>query len=359
MCNSHGTEHAPVILPEPADWYGEVLPLEPVDDLTITTICDNSYDMLLTTLGPATRLGQTNAPAARTPVPTFVERDTITLPVAEAGFSAVVTVRKGDATHRVLFDTGISPLGCVTNMDRIGIDPGDIGAVVCSHGHFDHTAGLSGLAQRVGRVNMPVLIHPEFFRRRRVAIGDRDPIYLPTTDKQALEGAGFTVIENRQPSFLLDSSVLITGEVDRTTAFEKGFAAHQAFFDGNWAPDPLILDDQALIVHVRDKGLVILTGCGHSGIVNIIRYAQRLTGIDCIHHVMGGFHLNGPAFEPIIPDTVAALTEIAPTYISPAHCTGWKAAHAIAAALPDAFIPNSVGTSFHLRGAESDRLAQS
>ncbi|MFM1918028.1 MAG: hypothetical protein RJB01_1543, partial [Actinomycetota bacterium] len=160
---------------------------------------------------------------------------------------------------------------------------------------------------------------------------------------------GFDVIENRQPSFLLDSSILITGEVDRTTGFEKGFAAHQAFLDGNWEPDPLILDDQALIVHVRDKGLVILTGCGHSGIVNIIRYAQRLTGVDRIHHVMGGFHLNGPAFEPIITDTVNALTQIAPTYISPAHCTGWKAAHAIAAALPDAFIPNSVGTSFMLR----------
>lgn len=348
MCNSHGAQAAPVILPEPAEWHGEVLDLEPVDDLTITTICDNSYDMLLTNTGPARRLGQTNAPAPRSPVTTFVEGETFTLPVAEAGFSAVVTVRKGDATHRILFDTGISPQGCVTNMDRIGIDPRDIGAVVCSHGHFDHTAGLTGLAERVGRVNMPVLIHPEFFRQRRVAIGDREPIYLPTTDKKALEGEGFTVIENRQPSFLLDSSVLITGEVDRTTGFEKGFAAHQAFLDGNWEPDPLILDDQALIVHVRGKGLVILTGCGHSGIINIIRYAQRITGVREIHLVMGGFHLNGPAFEPIITDTVSAMVDIAPSYIVPAHCTGWKAAHAIASALPDAFIPSAVGTSFHL-----------
>jgi len=145
--------------------------------------------------------------------------------------------------------------------------------------------------------------------------------------------------------------VLITGEVDRTSDFEQGSVIHEARRNGTWEPDPLILDDQALIANVAGKGLVVLTGCGHAGVVNICRYAQRLTGIDRIHAVLGGFHLNGPLFEPIIGPTLDAFEELAPDVLVPTHCTGWKATHAIAARLPDAFIQNSVGTTFELTGS--------
>jgi 7,8-dihydropterin-6-yl-methyl-4-(beta-D-ribofuranosyl)aminobenzene 5'-phosphate synthase len=192
-----------------------------------------------------------------------------------------------------------------------------------------------------------VLIHPEFWARRRLAIPG-EPFELPTTSRRALEDAGFGIIKQRQPSFLYDRSVLITGEVDRVTGFEKGFPIHQAWRGGGWEPDPLILDDQALIAHVAGRGLVVLTGCGHAGIVNICRYAQRLTGVEKLHAVIGGFHLTGPLFEPVIGDTVTALEQLAPEVIVPAHCTGWKATHAIARRLPGAFIQNSVGTTFHL-----------
>ena len=104
-------------------------------------------------------------------------------------------------------------------------------------------------------------------------------------------------------------------------------------------------------MHVAGRGLVVLTGCGHAGIVNICRYAQRLTGVPHLHAVIGGFHLTGPAFEPIISDTVAALDGLAPDVVVPAHCTGWKATPAIARALPAAFIQNSVGTTFDLIAA--------
>ena len=93
---------------------------------------------------------------------------------------------------------------------------------------------------------------------------------------------------------------------------------------------------------------MVLTGCGHAGIVNIVRYAQRLTGVEHVHAVMGGFHLNGPLFAPIVPPTVDALADLAPDVVVPAHCTGWDAAQAIAARLPDAFLQNSVGTRFEL-----------
>ena len=123
---------------------------------------------------------------------------------------------------------------------------------------------------------------------------------------------------------------------------------HEALTDGTWTPDPLIIDDQALIVHVAGHGLVVLTGCGHAGIINIVRYARRLTGVDTVAAVVG-FHLSGPAFEPIIKPTVEALAEIGAEAILPAHCTGWRAAHALAQAMPEAYIPNSVGSRLELR----------
>jgi 7,8-dihydropterin-6-yl-methyl-4-(beta-D-ribofuranosyl)aminobenzene 5'-phosphate synthase len=144
---------------------------------------------------------------------------------------------------------------------------------------------------------------------------------------------------------LVDQMILISGEVARTTEFEKGFPIHYAKRNDHWQPDPLIMDDQCAIMHVKDKGLVIVTGCGHSGIINIIRNAQAITGITQIYAVIGGFHLTGGLFEPIIPATINAFKEIAPRYIIPGHCTGWSATHQIARAFPESFIPSSVGTT--------------
>jgi 7,8-dihydropterin-6-yl-methyl-4-(beta-D-ribofuranosyl)aminobenzene 5'-phosphate synthase len=107
-------------------------------------------------------------------------------------------------------------------------------------------------------------------------------------------------------------------------------------------------DDQALVLHVKDKGLVVLTGCGHAGVINTIRHAQKLTGVQKLYAVIGGFHLTGALFVRIIPPTVAALKELSPTLIVPAHCTGWKAIHEIARELPQAFVPISVGTRLML-----------
>src|SRR5262249_58370650 len=118
-----------------------------------------------------------------------------------------------------------------------------------------------------------------------------------------------------------------------------------AFRDGGWSPDPLILDDQALLVRVAGRGLVVLSGCGHAGIVNTVRYARRLTGEQQIAAVVGGFHLSGPMFERIIGPTVDAFDELAPSLLVPAHCTGWRAVHSLAARFPDAFVQACVRTT--------------
>lgn len=325
-----------------------IVPLEPVDAVQITTLMDNYSDMLLPSEGPAKRAFSLEAPAPRIAVATFEGGESRESMLAEHGFSALVTIVKGGQRRTVLFDTGVSPDGLVENMRRLSLTPKDAEAIVLSHGHFDHTGGMAGLIRALGRPNLPVIIHPEFWSRRRLAVPGSEPREIPTTSKPALRGAGFEIVEERQPSFLLDGSLLVTGEVDRTTEFEQGFPIHQKFDGGGWVPDPLILDDQAVVIHVRDKGLVVLTGCGHAGIVNIARYAQKLTGVERVYAVLGGFHLGGPLFEPVIPQVVAALTDLAPEVIVPAHCTGWRATHALAAALPGSFIQNSVGTRFDL-----------
>lgn len=321
--------------------------LEPVDGVSVTTVMDNVSDVFMPPQGPARR-----APMAtrhRRSAATMVDGDVPDALVAEHGLSFLVTITKGAQQHNILYDTGWSPDGAVENMRRLDIDPTDIEVVVCSHGHFDHTTGLDGLIRRLGgTVGLPVVIHPHFWRRRRATLPGLGGFDMPTTSRQALTGAGFEIIEERQPSFLFHNSVLITGEVARTTGYEPGFPIQEAWVDEHWEADPLVLDDQALVVDIKDKGLVVLTGCGHAGVVNICRYARRLANDRPLYGVLGGFHLNGPLFEPLIPRVLDDLESMSPRVIVPAHCTGWRAQHAIGARFGDAFVPNSVGTRFEL-----------
>ncbi len=334
--------------PAPGDAIDPIA-LEPVDEVTITTLVDNVYDALLAGDSGVTRAPFTVGTAR---APQFESGATTVGLMAEHGFSALVTIRRGTATTVLLFDTGLSPDAMTTNCDRLGVDLSHLQGVVLSHGHFDHAGGLAGLAGKKGIRSLPMVVHPNIWARRRMAVPGREPDELPTLSKRTLEREGFAVIERREPSLLVDGCVLITGEVDRTTEFERGMpSAHQAWTGSTWQPDPLVLDDQALVVHVRGRGLVVLTGCGHAGVVNIVRHAQRLTGVTTLHALIGGLHLSGPAFEPIIRPTVDALTAMTPGLLVPGHCTGWRAQHALAAALPDAWVAGSSGSSFHLAAA--------
>ena len=196
-----------------------------------------------------------------------------------------------------------------------------------------------------------MILHSLAWTRRRLALpGSTEE--LPTLSKRALTSEGFEVIERRQPSLLAGGCVLITGEIDRTTEFEHGMPpAHQRWAGSDWEPDPLIIDDQALVAHVRGKGLVVVTGCGHAGAVNLVRHAQRLTAVPRLHALLGGLHLSGAYFAPVIGPTVQALTELGPDLLVPGHCTGWRAQHTLAAALTDSWVQGSSGTRYHLTAA--------
>jgi len=325
--------------------------LEAVDTVEITILMDNVTDPLLVDHGSVARMSWPKAILGGVPtVPSLVAAET-GIPdalIAEPGFSALVRVEKAGRSRTLLFDTGVSPNGVVGNMRRLQIDPKEIEVIVLSHGHWDHVTGMEGLVRVLRRGNLPVMIHPEFWSRRRLNFPGFLTAEFPATSRAALGEMGFTIVEERQPSFLLDGAVLVTGEVDRTTPFETGFAGHEALRDAGWQADPLILDDQALVVSLGARGLVVLSGCGHAGIVNTVRYARKLTGQDTLAAIVGGFHLSGPMFEPIIAPTVQAMAELSPSLLVPAHCTGWKACYALAARFPDAFVMGTVGTTISL-----------
>lgn len=310
--------------------------LKEVDSVEILTIVDNTIDLLMAGSQQVKRL----------PLPPdALTRESL---VAEHGFAALVTVTHGNTSESLLFDAGLSKNGLMHNMDVLEVQPKELHTIVLSHGHADHTNGLMGMVERLGDRKIPLLLHPDAFLQRKLMFPDGHEIRLPPPDRRLLSEEGIEFIEEPKPSYLLGGLVLVTGQIRRSTPFEQGFPMHYARMDDHWQQDPLIHDDQAVVLHVKDRGLVILTGCGHAGAINTIRHAQELTGIQDVYAVMGGFHLTGALFEPIIAPTVAALKEFNPAMIVPAHCTGWKATHAIARELPEAFVPNSVGTRFML-----------
>jgi len=365
MCTEpgHSDHHVTTFVPHPEFDFELADPVSvvPVDAVTLTTLVDNTSDLLLAGQGPVTRAGllaAANAPRLATSV--LDTGETYDIPLAQHGFAMLVTVTRSGTDHHLLFDAGMTPDGLVDNMRRLGLSPADVELVVLSHGHSDHVTGLDGFIRALPRANLPLVVHPAVWTKRRIAIPGVLELELPSPSRRALADAGLDIIERQHPSLVFDGSVLITGEVDRTTDFEHGMPFHEAFTEGAWGPDPLILADQALVIDVTGHGLVVLTGCGHAGVVNIVRYVRRLTGIPRVAAVVGGFHLSGPVFEPVIERTVNALAELQPEVVIPAHCTGWRANYSLAARLPDAYVPNSVGTRLELRaGPSTDSLRAS
>lgn len=308
------------------------MPLSPVDRLEVTILVDNVVNMLLGGAPPAMRRHRLD-----------FERPGL---LAEHGMAMLVSVIKGERSSTFLFDAGLSRDALTNNMDVLDVRAQDIQTVVLSHGHADHCGGLAGMVRRRGKRRLPVLLHPDAYLMRKVVLPDGSEIRLPPPDLRSLSAEGIEVVEDRQPSYVIEGLALVTGAVPRAVDFEAGFSIHYAEMRGVWQPDPWIHDDQAVVVNVRDKGLVVLTGCGHAGIINILRYARAATGVESVHGVIGGLHLEGGIFEPRIQRTVEMLVEMQPRVVVPGHCTGWRATHALADALPDAFVPNSVGTRY-------------
>lgn len=311
--------------------------LKTVDRVEVLTLVDNYIDLLL----PPSEI-MSRPPLAKD---NNILGDTL---LAEHGLSLLVTVYRGDDRHTVLFDTGYTKLGVLHNMDMLGVDAKQIEAVVLSHGHMDHTGSLFGVLEKLSGP-VPLVVHPGAFAHPRYTRSPDGALRLwpRTLVRKDLEQTNAEIVESRTPTLVADGTVLVTGEVERTSGFEKGFPNALIERDGEIVQDP-IADDQSVVVRLRGKGLVVITGCAHSGVVNTLVFARKTTGEQNVHAVLGGFHLTGPFFEKIHEDTVAAIKEMNPEVVMPMHCTGWKAMQRFSKEFPSSFVLNSVGSKLML-----------
>jgi len=264
--------------------------------------------------------------------------------LAEHGFSALVKTSLQSKTHTLLFDFGFSEDGAAQNAKVLGADMTQVEAATLSHGHMDHTGGMQKLTALIGKRNIPFVVHPAVFKSPRyIKYGEDYRINLPQLTREAVREAGLSVIETAKPYLLLDDTILFLGEIPRRTDFEKGIPVAYWQKDGQETWDA-IEDDTSVVMNLKDKGLVILSGCAHAGIINTVQYAVEVTGMEKIHVIMGGFHLSGPLFEPIIDRTVAELRKFHPDYVVPVHCTGRKAVLTVEREMPEQFLLNMAGT---------------
>jgi 7,8-dihydropterin-6-yl-methyl-4-(beta-D-ribofuranosyl)aminobenzene 5'-phosphate synthase len=264
--------------------------------------------------------------------------------IAEHGFSALVKTTDGGTEHTLLFDFGYSPNGVVHNMDALGVDATRIEETALSHGHMDHTGGLENVIKKVGK-SLKIFLHPFAIDKNRYLKFTEDfKLKFPELKGENLSGAGLEVIATEKPVEMIDGYSLFLGEVPRQTAFEQGMPLATYANDSGEHKDDII-DDSSLVFSLKGKGLVILTGCAHAGIINTIRHAQKVTGVEKVHVVIGGFHLGGANMDAVVSPTINELKQIAPEYIIPCHCTGRTAMMAMERELPG-FVLSMSGTRF-------------
>ncbi|HAD03702.1 MAG: hypothetical protein A2091_06955 [Desulfuromonadales bacterium GWD2_61_12] len=231
--------------------------------------------------------------------------------IGEHGFSCLVETPR----CKLLFDTG-QGLGLLHNAAELGVNLAELDGVALSHGHYDHAGGLAALL--AARAPLTVWAHPDIFLDRywRSEFESR-PIGNPNLRPDLEErGAVFSLDRGFRE---LATGVWFSGEIPRTNDFEKGDPHLVVPSAGGFSIDPL-LDDQALILD-SGKGLVLLCGCAHAGLVNTMQHAFRQTGRDRIHAVIGGTHL-GPADDAQFSSTRKALRDLGVERVATSHCTG-------------------------------------
>jgi 7,8-dihydropterin-6-yl-methyl-4-(beta-D-ribofuranosyl)aminobenzene 5'-phosphate synthase len=266
---------------------------------------------------------------------------------AEHGLAYYVeTVVNGKAST-CMFDYGLDPVGVMNNIALLGLDLGKANAFSLSHGHFDHYMGaVSILKQNQSRIagGTPFYVGEEAFARRySLRPGTTEATDLGQLNKEDIEALGLKVVEVKNPVQIIPGGYF-TGNIERVTTYEK--VPPSLLIKRGEKPEP---DDfrgeQALFFNVKGKGLVVLSGCAHVGIVNTVKHAQKIAGTDKIHAVMGGFHLINAKHE-VIQNTVADIKAMKPDYIVPTHCTGFEAIVAFGREMPNEFTLNTAGTRY-------------
>jgi 7,8-dihydropterin-6-yl-methyl-4-(beta-D-ribofuranosyl)aminobenzene 5'-phosphate synthase len=265
--------------------------------------------------------------------------------IAAHGLAFWLTLTQNGKTSQVLMDTANSPLPLFNNLEALGHKPQEADALVVSHGHPDHYGGLLEYLGQRGP-GLPVYLHEDSYLPK-VLITPRGRIGPWKLERSELVSRGVELHENRGPAMVQDLA-LLTGTVEATTPYETPLPGAKRVVNGAEEHDPFS-DEQALIMHVKDKGLVVIGGCCHPGVVNMVKYAQKLTGVEKVAAILGGFHLTVGG-DHLIRETIQGLKELNPGIILAGHCTGFKALTQLALNFPDTFMVSCVGTKLIIGG---------
>jgi 7,8-dihydropterin-6-yl-methyl-4-(beta-D-ribofuranosyl)aminobenzene 5'-phosphate synthase len=252
---------------------------------------------------------------------TVLVEDTVNKPdlVAKHGLSILVETTSADSKSRILMDAGPPPDVALQNANVMKADIHSLDAIVISHGHYDHAGGLIQILRSIGRPTL-VVVHPLAFVPK-FAYKPNLTFIGAEFNHESVRDAGGVLLTARN-SVPIATGVIASGEIPRETDFEKveGFwtVATERFLQD------MMTDDQSVVVNVREKGLVIISGCAHAGIINTVRNAQKIAGTEDICAIVGGFHL-ADASDEKIEATLDQLSRIQPKRLYPCHCTGSRA----------------------------------
>lgn len=322
--------------------------LKTVDSLEVTVLVDNVVDPLSTL--PKGVIGE-HAVLRTKGMKTLSGHVRC---CANHGLSLVITARIGSDIQILLFDGGPEAYTISRNGDRLRTPFGEVGGIVLSHGHWDHAGGIPEAVRLIVSMNggkpVPFHVNPGMFLTRGMKWGSDAVVPAESVmDPVLLERSGATVVNSPEARALMERTFYLSGEIPRVTPYERGLPPHVKLSqDGrSWEPDPLILDERYVAVHVKGKGIVVFTACSHAGVINVLKDARNMFGDTPLYAVMGGFHLSGAEVEAIIPDTVRDFAAFGLKRIVPCHCTGWRALRALAQVYSeDVVVPSAVGRQF-------------
>jgi 7,8-dihydropterin-6-yl-methyl-4-(beta-D-ribofuranosyl)aminobenzene 5'-phosphate synthase len=261
------------------------------------------------------------------------------------GVSFLLEAYKDGVKRNVLVDVAQSPEALLHNMRLLGVNPSIIDAVILTHCHYDHTQGLAEILKAVGKRDLPVIAHPDIFRLNFVVEPYLRHVGVMSSDsRERIEESGGTLYLTRDPLQIMPG-LMTTGEVKRQTDFEEvGIPLKTITRDGRVVEDRMV-DDTSVIANIGNKGIVIITGCSHAGIVNIVKHSIELTGIKKIKAIIGGLHLIEAPTERI-KKTVEALSKYDIDLISAGHCTGFEAQVELYKTFGERFLPLHTGMKF-------------
>lgn len=271
---------------------------------------------------------------------------------AQHGLSLLITVHLGSERRTLLFDAGPEGATFLRNTRILGVDFSAIGDVVLSHGHWDHAGGLlaalSAISAAPGNRGASCFVHPDMFAQRATQRPNGEFYeHESVPDPEKLAKAGAKVVNTREPQLAAGGAFYVSGEIPRLTSYEVGLPGHmRRSADGkSWEPDPLLMDERFMSVHVRGKGQFVFSACSHAGLINVLNQARSVFPEVPLYGVMGGLHLSGVT-EKIIPETIADLKGFGLKMLAAGHCTGWRALSAMANAFGEELVPTAVGKRY-------------